>query len=67
MELEHLFTQSNLFSMMQFVFISSLAVPALTGRFEMYRSFINSLATNVVSFGPFALLGYVLYQVSRLA
>ncbi len=67
MELEHLFQQSTAFMTLQLVFMSSLLVPAAVGRIDIYRVFVRSAASNVVTFGPMALLGYMLYEVSKLA
>lgn len=66
MELEHLIQQSGGLLLMQ-LFFGSLMVPAMVGRPDIYRSFVRTAATYVVSFGPFALLVYVLFEVSRLA
>lgn len=66
MDLEHVMQQSGWFLMMQML-IGSLVVPAMIGRIDLYRSFVRSAASNVVSFGPFGLLVYVLFEVSRLA
>ena len=66
MELEHLLQQSGWHLFMQ-LFLGSLAVPAMMNRTDLYRSFVRTAAANVVSFGPFALLVYVLFEVSRLA
>ncbi len=41
--------------------------PAMIGRPDLYRSFVRITASHVVSFGPLALLVYVLYEVSRLS
>ena len=65
MELEHVMQQSGWFHIMQMV-MGSLLLPAMIGRGDLYRSFIRSTASNVVSFGPFGLLVYVLFEVSRL-
>jgi len=66
MELEHVMQQSGWFLVMQML-MGSLMVPAMIGRVDLYRSFIRSIASYVVSFGPFGLLVYVLFEVSRLA
>jgi hypothetical protein len=66
MELEHLLHQSGLLLIFQFVMVS-LMVPAMIGRGDLYRAFVRTATSNVVSFGPLALLAYVLYEVSRLA
>lgn len=67
MELEYLFLPSGAFTAFQFVFMSSLLVPGILGRPDMYRSAVNRLATLVVTFGPMALLVYILYEVSLLS
>jgi len=66
MELDHVMQQSGWFLIVQ-ILIGSLMVPAMIGRVDLYRSFVRSAAANVVSFGPFGLLVYVLFEVSRLA
>lgn len=66
MELEHLFQQSGAFLTFQLVFMSSLFIPGVFGRMDIYRLFARALASYVVTFGPMALLLYILYQVSRL-
>ncbi len=50
----------------QLLFMSSLLFTGMMGRADMYRSLVNTLTSYVVSFGPMALLVYVLYGVSRL-
>lgn len=67
MELEHLFQQSGFFMTLQMVFMGSLLIPAAVGRVDIYRVFVRATASNVVTFGPVALLGYILYEVSKLA
>jgi hypothetical protein len=66
MELEYLFQHSGSFVVLQLV-MGSLMVPAAIGRMDLYRSFVRSTASYVVSFGPVALLVYVLFEVSRLS
>jgi hypothetical protein len=66
MELEHLLHQSGLLIILQIMMVS-LIVPAMIGRGDLYRAFVRTVTSNVVSFGPLALLVYVLYEVSRLA
>jgi len=41
-------------------------VPGIIGRTDLYGKVARTLASHVVSFGPVALLVYVLYQVSHL-
>jgi hypothetical protein len=67
MELEHAFQQSGTFMTLQLLFMSSLLVPGILGRTDIYRALVRALASSAVSFGPMALLLYVLYQVSRLS
>ena len=66
MELEHLLHQSGWFLFMQ-LFMGSLMVPAMIDRHDLYRTFVRSAASNVVTFGPFGLLVYVLYEVAKLS
>jgi hypothetical protein len=66
MEFEHAFMQSNFFLIFQMMFMGSLFVPSIIGRMDLYGKVARALASNVVSFGPIALLVYVLYQVSHL-
>jgi hypothetical protein len=66
MDFEHAFLQSNLFTIFQMMFMGSLLVPSIIGRIDLYGKLVRALASNVVSFGPVALLMYVLYQVSHL-
>ena len=67
MELEHLFPHSPSFLILQLMAAGSLLIPAALGRAELYRMGIREMASNVVTFGPVALLGYVLYEVSKLS
>jgi hypothetical protein len=53
--------------MLQLLFMSALLIPETVGRSDVYRAFVRTLTSYVVSFGPMALLVYVLYQVSRLS
>lgn len=66
MDFEHAFVQSNLFMLFQMMFMASLIVPSIIGRVDLYGKVVRALASNVISFGPAALLVYVLYQVSHL-
>lgn len=66
MELEHLFQQTATFLAFQLMFMSSLFVPTVLGRPDLYRMLAGTTASIVVTFGPMALLLYVLYEVSRL-
>jgi hypothetical protein len=66
MDFEHTFLQSNFFMIFQMMFMGSLIVPSIIGRIDLYGKVVRALASTVVSFGPVALLMYVLYQVSHL-
>jgi len=66
MELEHLLHQSGGYLTLQML-LGAFMVPAMLGRADLYRSFIRTAASHVVSFGPFALLVYVLFEVSKLS
>ena len=66
MELEYLLQHSASFMILQLM-MGSLLVPAVIGRTDLYRSFVRSTASYVVSFGPVALLVYILFEVSRLS
>jgi hypothetical protein len=66
MELEHAFQLSGAFTLFQLLFMSSLLIPAMAGRTDIVRAFVRTLTVQIVSFGPMALLLYVLYEVSKL-
>jgi hypothetical protein len=66
MDFEHAFMQSNFFMIFQMMFMGSLLVPSMIGRIDIYSKVVRSLASNIISFGPVAMLAYVLYQVSHL-
>jgi hypothetical protein len=66
MELEYIFQQSSAFTLFQLLFMSSLLITGILGRVDIYLAFVRMLATYVISFGPVALLVYVLYEVSKL-
>ncbi len=67
MELEHLFQQSGAFTAFQMVFMSAIIIPGAFGRDDLYRVLAKKLASYVVTFGPMAILLYILYQVSLLS
>lgn len=67
MELEHVFRQTTYFTVFQMAFMTTLYVMERTGRGEIIRSFVRSVTSAVVSFGPFGLLVYILREVSRLS
>lgn len=66
MDFEHAIQQSNFFLMFQMLFMGSLLVPGMLDRTDMYGKVMRSVASLVVSFGPVAILVYVLYEVSQM-
>jgi len=66
MDFEHAFLQSNMFLTFQMMFLGSLLLPSLFGRMDIYGKAARTAASLVVSFGPVAILMYVLFEVSRL-
>jgi hypothetical protein len=67
MELEHAFQQSGFLVALQLLIIGSLVAPATMGSTVLYHRFVRTLASYVVSFGPMAVLLYVLYKVSQMS
>jgi len=66
MDFEHALAQSNAFLLFQMMFMGSLLVPSMLGRTDIYGKAARTAATLVVSFGPVAILVYVLFEVSQL-
>jgi len=66
MEFEHAMQQSNFFLMFQMMFMGSLLVPGIIGRTDLYGKAARTAASMTVSFGPVAILLYVLFEVARL-
>jgi hypothetical protein len=66
MELEHVLHHPGWFLAMQLL-MGSMMVPAMINRNDLYRSFVRSVASHVVTFGPFGLLVYVLFEVAKLS
>jgi hypothetical protein len=67
MEFEHLFNGSGFILALQLLCAGSLMIPAAMGRADLYHAFVRTSASSVVTYGPMALLVYVLYEVSLLA
>ncbi len=67
MELEHAFQQPGFIALLQVFIAGSLLAPGLLGNSDVYRRFIAASTTFVVSFGPVAILVYVLYRLSQLS
>jgi hypothetical protein len=66
MELEHAFQQSEFLVALQILIAGSLLAPGVLAGSDLYRRFVATVATCVVSFGPMAILVYILYRVSHL-
>jgi len=66
MELEHAFQQSEFLAALQIFVAGALLAPYVLGNSALYQRCARTVATYVVSFGPMALLVYVLYRVSHL-
>jgi len=66
MDFEHAFQQAGFISALQMMILGSLLAPGVMGRSDLYRAFAGRLASSVVTFGPMAMLVYVLYAVSKL-
>jgi hypothetical protein len=67
MELEHAFQQAGFIPALQMMVIGSLLAPGVMGRSDLYHVFAGKAAGCLVTFGPTAMLLYVLYAVSRLS
>ena len=66
MELEHQFQSSNLLVAFQLMIVSSLMASGLLRGTALYQRFVRAAASYVVSFGPMAILIYILYRVSMI-
>lgn len=67
MELEYAFQQSGFLVAFQLMVMALLIAPFALGGKALYQRFASFLASYVVSFGPMAILVYVLYRVSQLS
>jgi hypothetical protein len=67
MELEHAFQQSGFLVAFQLMLVGSLVAPAAMGETTLYFRLARSLASFVVTFGPMAILVYMLFKVSQLS
>ncbi len=66
MELEHAFQQAGFISALQIMILGSLLAPGVMGRNDLYCTLAGKVASYLVTFGPPAMLVYVLYAVSHL-
>lgn len=67
MEFEHIFQESGFLVALQLLIAISFFAPGVLGGSALYHRFIRATTSFVVSFGPVALLVYVLYKVSHLS
>lgn len=66
MDFEHAFQQAGFLSAFQMIIFGSILAPGIMGRSDLYRAFTGKAASLVVTFGPIAILVYVLYALSHL-
>jgi hypothetical protein len=67
MELEHAFQQSGFLVAFQVMVVGSLMASVAIGGPALLHRFVRTLASYVVSFGPMAILVYMLYKLSQLS
>ncbi len=67
MELEHAFQKSDFLMALQLMIVGSVLAPGVLGGTVLFQRFVRTAASYVVSFGPMAILIYVLYRVSQLS
>ncbi len=67
MDFEHAFQQTEFILAMQMMIVGSVLGLGVMGRNDYYRMIVGKIASFVVTFGPMAVLLYVLYAVSRLS
>jgi hypothetical protein len=67
MEFEHAFQQSGFLVAFQLMVIGSIVVPVAVGGEALLHRFMRTMASYVVSFGPMAILVYVLYKLSQMS
>ncbi len=66
MEFEHAFQQSGFLVAFQLLIVGGLIAPGVWAGEALYQRFARAAATTVVTFGPMAVLVYVLYKVTQL-
>jgi hypothetical protein len=67
MNFEHAFQQSGFLVAFQLMLIGSIVAPAEMGGEALLHKFIRTMASFVVSFGPMAILIYMLYRLSQMS
>lgn len=66
MGLEHAFQQTGFLVALQLMIVGSVLAPGVLGGAVLFQRFVTTAASYVVSFGPIAVLIYMLYRVSQL-
>jgi hypothetical protein len=67
MEFEHAFQQAGFISALQLLILGSVLAPGIMGRSDLYCVLAGKVASYLVTFGPPAMLIYLLYAVSHLS
>ncbi len=67
MDFEHAFQQSGFLVAFQIMVIGSILAPAAMGGEALVHRFVRAVASCVVSFGPMAILIYMLYKISQMS
>jgi len=66
-EFEHAFQQSGFTTAYHLLILGIVLLAGFAGKDEQYRKFVDMTTSYLITFGPMALLVYVLYSVSRLS
>jgi len=66
-EFEHVFQQSGFISALQVMMLGVVMAAGVAGKNEQYCGFVEKATIGMVTFGPMAMLIYVLYSVSRFS
>lgn len=67
MDFEHAFQQSGFLVAFQILVIGSIMAPATMSGDALVHRFVRTIASYVVSFGPMAILVYMLYKISQMS
>jgi len=66
-DFEHMFQQSGFITAFQTLIFGSLMIIGVAGKDERFRRVIEKATSSMITFGPMAVLLYVLYSVSHLS
>jgi len=66
-DFEYMFQQSGFITAFQTLLLGLLMILCVAGKQERCRRAIEKATSSIVTFGPMALLVYVLYSVSHLS